>query len=113
MVPAGIVLAGGDVLHFGMPVDPGNLLLLARFDDTPVIGLPGCARSPKLNGFDWVLARLLAGLEVTPKDISGNGPWRPAEGNPDQAAAPRGRERRRLRAPHRRPHPRRAAAPPA
>ncbi|WP_421865741.1 NTP transferase domain-containing protein [Parvibaculum sp.] len=73
VVPAGIVLAGGDVLHFGMPVDPGNLLLLARHGETPVIGLPGCARSPKLNGFDWVLARLLAGLEVTPQDIMGMG----------------------------------------
>ena len=62
VVPAGIEKAGGAVLHFGMPVDPGNLMLLARHDKTPVIGLPGCARSPKLNGFDWVLARLLAGL---------------------------------------------------
>jgi len=73
VVPAGIVLAGGDVLHFGMPVDPGNLLLLARLGQTPVIGLPGCARSPKLNGFDWVLARLVAGLEVSPADIMGMG----------------------------------------
>ena len=73
VVPSGIVLAGGDILHFGMPVDPGNLLLLARHGETPVIGLPGCARSPKLNGFDWVLARLLAGLEVTPQDIMGMG----------------------------------------
>ncbi|ABS64562.1 4-diphosphocytidyl-2C-methyl-D-erythritol synthase [Parvibaculum lavamentivorans DS-1] len=73
VVPAGIVMAGGDILHFGMPVDPGNLMLLARLGETPVIGLPGCARSPKLNGCDWVLARLIAGLEVTPKDIMGMG----------------------------------------
>ena len=26
--------------------------------------LPGCARSPKLNGIDWVLARLFAGLPL-------------------------------------------------
>ncbi|MEQ8610975.1 MAG: molybdopterin-binding/glycosyltransferase family 2 protein, partial [Parvibaculum sp.] len=99
VVPAGIVLAGGDVLHFGMPVDPGNLLLLARLGEAPVIGLPGCARSPKLNGFDWVLARLLAGLEVTPKDIMGMGlggllkeiPTRPQprEGASAAASAPR------------------------
>ena len=59
-VPSGIVAAGGEVLHFGMPVDPGNLLLLAKHGEVSVIGLPGCARSPKLNGFDWVLQRLLA-----------------------------------------------------
>ncbi len=69
VLPAAIEAAGGEVLHFGMPVDPGNLILLARLAGRPVLGLPGCARSPKLNGFDWVLQRLAAGLEVTPGDI--------------------------------------------
>jgi molybdenum cofactor cytidylyltransferase len=69
VVPAGVVRAGGRVLHFGMPVDPGNLLLLADWDAVPVLGLPGCARSPKVNGFDWVLQRLCAGLTVTPRDV--------------------------------------------
>jgi len=69
VVPAGIVAAGGEVIHFGMPVDPGNLLLLARWGERPVLGLPGCARSPKVNGFDWVLERLVAGLAVTPRDL--------------------------------------------
>jgi len=69
VVPRGIELAGGVVEHFGMPVDPGNLLLLGRIDDCPVVGAPGCARSPKLNGFDWVLQRLCAGLPPTRADI--------------------------------------------
>ena len=69
VVPAGIVAAGGTVEHFGMPVDPGNLILLARLGQTPVLGLPGCARSPKLNGFDWVLQRLIADVPVAPRDI--------------------------------------------
>ena len=69
VIPAGIEAAGGEVLHVGMPVDPGNLLLLGRVRDTPVIGLPSCARSPKLNGFDWVLQRLMADVAVTPEDI--------------------------------------------
>jgi molybdenum cofactor cytidylyltransferase len=69
VLPAGIERAGGTVDHFGMPVDPGNLLLLARLGDIPVLGLPGCARSPKLNGFDWVLQRLIAGIPVTRADI--------------------------------------------
>ncbi|CAO3410254.1 NTP transferase domain-containing protein [Azospirillum largimobile] len=62
VLPAAIERAGGVVEHFGMPVDPGNLLLLARRGDRPVLGLPGCARSPKLNGFDWVLRRIAAGV---------------------------------------------------
>ncbi|MCB1499504.1 MAG: molybdopterin-binding/glycosyltransferase family 2 protein [Bauldia sp.] len=73
VVPAGIVAAGGRVVHFGMPVDPGNLLVLGDVDGVPAIGAPGCARSPRENGFDWVLERLLAGLAVTADDITGLG----------------------------------------
>jgi molybdenum cofactor cytidylyltransferase len=64
VIPAAITDLGGTIEHFGMPVDPGNLLLMARVGETPVLGLPGCARSPKVNGFDWVLWRVLAGLPV-------------------------------------------------
>ncbi|TVQ36215.1 MAG: 4-diphosphocytidyl-2C-methyl-D-erythritol kinase [Geminicoccaceae bacterium] len=73
VLPAGIEAAGGVVEHFGMPVDPGNLLLFAKKDGRPVVGLPGCARSPKLNGFDWVLQRLGAGLEVDRRQIMAMG----------------------------------------
>jgi molybdenum cofactor cytidylyltransferase len=73
VIPAAIRAAGGEVAHFGMPVDPGNLLLSGSLDGKPVLGAPGCARSPVENGFDWVLNRLLAGLRVTPEDITGMG----------------------------------------
>ncbi|MCC7426824.1 MAG: molybdopterin-binding/glycosyltransferase family 2 protein [Alphaproteobacteria bacterium] len=69
VAPAAIVRAGGVIEHFGMPVDPGNLLLLGRIDATPALVLPGCARSPKLNGFDWVLTRLFADIPVASRDI--------------------------------------------
>ena len=62
--PSGIVAAGGEILHFGMPVDPGNLICLGRIGAIPALVLPGCARSPALNGIDWVLHRLAAGLTV-------------------------------------------------
>ncbi len=62
--PEGIVRAGGEILHFGMPVDPGNLICLGRIGDRPALVLPGCARSPKQNGIDMVLPRLFAGLPV-------------------------------------------------
>jgi molybdenum cofactor cytidylyltransferase len=71
--PAAIVRAGGSIEHFGMPVDPGNLLCLGRVGEIPALVLPGCARSPKLNGFDWVLQRLFAGLKVTAKDVMAMG----------------------------------------
>jgi molybdenum cofactor cytidylyltransferase len=69
VIPAAIEMAGGRVDHFGMPVDPGNLLLLGHLGERVVLGLPGCARSPKVNGFDWVLERLVAGLPVGPAEI--------------------------------------------
>ncbi|HEX3954267.1 MAG TPA: molybdopterin-binding/glycosyltransferase family 2 protein [Stellaceae bacterium] len=69
VIPAAIVAAGGRIDHFGMPVDPGNLLLLGHIGGKPVLGLPGCARSPKVNGFDWVLERLVAGVPIGPQEI--------------------------------------------
>ncbi len=73
VIPVALEEAGGEVEHFGMPVDPGNLLLIGSLDGRPVIGAPGCARSPKENGFDWVLHRLLADVPVTRADIQGLG----------------------------------------
>ena len=70
IVPAAVVAAGGRVLRVGMPVDPGNLLLLAQIGQTPVVGLPGCAKSPKANGLDWALNRLLAGLPLASAHIA-------------------------------------------
>jgi len=73
VIPAAVEAIGGRIEHLGMPVDPGNLLLVASARGRPLLGAPGCARSPKENGFDWVLMRLLAGLEVSRKDITGMG----------------------------------------
>src|SRR5437016_4842873 len=73
VIPAAVEAIGGRIEHFGMPVDPGNLLLIAAAQGRPVLGAPGCARSPKENGFDWVLMRLLAGLDVSRDSITGMG----------------------------------------
>src|SRR5206468_1956094 len=73
VIPAAITGIGGAIEHFGMPVDPGNLLLIGNAGGVPVLGAPGCARSPVENGFDWVLMRLLAGLKVTRAELMGMG----------------------------------------
>jgi len=70
VIPAAINAVGGRIEHFGMPVDPGNLMLIGNVDAVPVLGAPGCARSPVENGFDWVLMRHLAGLKVTRRDLT-------------------------------------------
>ncbi|EAR49682.1 molybdopterin biosynthesis protein [Oceanicola granulosus HTCC2516] len=71
--PAALRAAGGELVRFGMPVDPGNLLFLGDIAGRPVIGLPGCARSPALNGADWVLERVVCGVPVGPDDIAAMG----------------------------------------
>lgn len=73
VIPSGIEKAGGQVDHFGMPVDPGNLLLVGQLNNKVVIGAPGCARSPAENGFDWVLQRVVCGLPIDEAYITGLG----------------------------------------
>lgn len=73
VAPAAVVRAGGRIDRFGMPVDPGNLLFLGALGGAPVVGLPGCARSPALNGVDWVLERLAARIPVTSEDVAAMG----------------------------------------
>ncbi|MEO3387447.1 molybdopterin-binding/glycosyltransferase family 2 protein [Mesorhizobium sp. CAU 1741] len=73
VIPAAIGLAGGSLIRVGMPVDPGNLLVIGRVGNADVIGAPGCARSPKLNGFDWVIERMLAGLDIGDREIAAMG----------------------------------------
>ncbi len=95
IAPSALRQAGGEVTRFGMPVDPGNLLFLGHLGTRAVIGLPGCARSPALNGADWVLSRLVCGIPVTSADIAGMGvggllkeiPTRPQPRNPDKSAS--------------------------
>lgn len=70
VVPTAIEAVGGTVEHVGMPVDPGNMLLLGKKGAIPIIGVPGCARSLKASGFDWVLERFAANIAVTRADIT-------------------------------------------
>ena len=69
VAPLALCEAGGSVAHFGVPVDPGSLLMLGYVGDTPVIGAPGCVKSPQTNVIDWILPRLLAGERLTRADL--------------------------------------------
>ncbi|MGC1495601.1 MAG: molybdopterin-binding protein [Sulfitobacter sp.] len=73
VAPAAVRKAGGQVTRFGMPVDPGNLLFIGLIGNQHIIGLPGCARSPALNGADWVLSRVVCGIAVSARDIAAMG----------------------------------------
>ena len=65
IIPKAIVAAGGTIDRYGIPVDPGNLLLLAHIGSTLVVGLPGCARSPRYNGLDMILNKMACEIPIT------------------------------------------------
>lgn len=65
VVPAALLKAGGSITLHGVPVDPGTLLMMGYLDEVPVVGAPGCIKSPKTNVIDWILPRLLSGERLT------------------------------------------------
>ena len=79
VVPKSLKKNNGKILRLGMPVEPGNLILLGEIKNAyktiTFIGMPGCARSPKENGVDWILWRIFCGLGVSNNNINymGNG----------------------------------------
>ena len=93
VAPSALRAAGGTLAHFGMPVDPGNLLFLGALGGRPVIGLPGCARSPALNGADWVIERICCGVSVMPENIMGMGVGGLLKEIPSRPAPRRGRRK--------------------
>ena len=72
-IPKAILSVGGEIIQYGLAVDPGNLLLIGQIGNTTIIGMPGCARSPKLNGFDWVLQLLMANIPITKEELADMG----------------------------------------
>lgn len=69
ITPRAIKAIGGKIEHYGVPVEPGNLLLLAYYQQVPIVGAPGCARNKSYNVVDMVLPRLAAGEHLTRRDL--------------------------------------------
>ena len=75
IIPKTISDIGGKILRFGMPVEPGNLILISTVikennEKIYIIGMPTCARSPKENGADWVLQRIISDLKISQNTIN-------------------------------------------
>ncbi|MBI9075228.1 MAG: trehalose-binding protein [Desulfatibacillum sp.] len=66
----GLVDAGAENLLYGSPILPGNMTLLADMGDVQVIGVPACALFHERTSFDLLLPRLLAGLDITRRDLA-------------------------------------------
>ena len=74
VIPNAISKSGAKIIRFGIPVEPGNLLLLSKFKssnkDIYIIGMPSCAKSPKENGLDWVLWRILCNINFKNSNLN-------------------------------------------
>ena len=70
IIPKSIKALNGKIISFGLPTDPGNLLLFGELNSIKVIGVPGCAKSLIRNGFDLVLEKVCFGLKVNKKVIA-------------------------------------------
>ncbi len=70
VVPKSIRDIKGKVISSIMPTDPGNLLLIGKFKKMIIIGVPGCAKSLKRNGFDDILERVCHGEKFNKKKIA-------------------------------------------
>jgi formylmethanofuran dehydrogenase subunit E len=55
---------------YGSAVLPGAMTLLARIGSVQVMGVPACALYHKTTGFDLLFPRLLAGLEISRRDLA-------------------------------------------
>ncbi|KJS00796.1 MAG: molybdopterin-binding protein [Peptococcaceae bacterium BRH_c4a] len=70
VTPAGVRAAGARLVSYGAPVLPGAMFLLAYLEDVPVMGLPACVMYFRSTVFDLVLPRILAGDQVSRKDLA-------------------------------------------
>lgn len=66
----GLIAAGCRDMIYGAPVLPGAMTLLAEIGNTQVIGVPACALYHKITSFDLLLPRLLAGINITGRDLA-------------------------------------------
>lgn len=77
VIPRAVQRLSGEIAHYGAPVEPGNLLLLAYLhhagDTVPLIGAPGCVRSRDQNIVDLILPRLMANERLGRREIAALG----------------------------------------
>jgi len=66
----GLADAGVEDILYGAPILPGAMSLLARRGAVRVIGVPACALYYKTTAFDLLLPRILAGVEITRRDLA-------------------------------------------
>lgn len=69
ITPRAIRKTGAKVIVQGIPMQPGNMLMVARDDKTYLMGVPGASIHSKITSFDFFLPRIFAGLDLKKEDF--------------------------------------------
>lgn len=69
LTPGAIKKTGAEIVTYGVPVQPGNMFMMAYLKDTVLLGVPGAALYFKNTILDVVLPRVFAGEVLTKKDF--------------------------------------------
>jgi Molybdopterin biosynthesis enzyme len=69
LTPGAIRSTGADVVTYGVPVQPGNMFMLAYLNGIPILGVPGAAAYYKTTVLDAVLPKIFAGETLNKNDF--------------------------------------------
>ena len=73
MTRQGVARAGAKDFIYGAPVLPGAMFMVTSIGDVPVLGIPACGLYHEATILDLVLPRILAGEQLTRKEIAAMG----------------------------------------
>ncbi|NLO47306.1 MAG: molybdopterin-binding protein [Clostridiales bacterium] len=73
LTPTSIRESGAKVVTQGVPMQPGNMLMMAYLGKTMLLGVPGASMHFPITSLDTFLPRIFAGIEIKKEDIAGLG----------------------------------------
>lgn len=73
LTPTAIRRTGADIITQGVPIQPGNMLMMARLGDVMLLGVPGASMYFPTTSLDIFLPRIFAGVAITKEEIAGYG----------------------------------------
>lgn len=69
ITPRAIRSTGANVIVQGIPMQPGNMLMVAKDENTYLMGVPGASIHSKVTSFDYFLPRVFAGIDLKRADF--------------------------------------------
>lgn len=73
VTPTAIRQSGARLVTQGFPMQPGNMLTIAYFESTALVGVPGASMHSPVTSLDVFLPRIFAGVEITREEVAAYG----------------------------------------